>query len=464
MGVHALRWDESVVVNGDGRVRVVAWSRGGGGGGGEGDGEKDGGRVPKFRDDDDGAADDGARLVRGYAPRYELPARGERGGDALTLVCRGHVDGLAWEDVHRALADAMSSSSSSSSSLASALASTPNAGGAFFMLARDDATGVVAARTDALGREPLMTRRFGDDDDDDDDGWILANAPGGDWPSSSRDGWSSHHPRHVARVERGGRGGNALSLAPTAAVDDGGDLIPLLPPPLEPPPRFAVAVADETAASGSDPDDAGMAAAAARLASGLLAAVADAAERSRVTAEHPMGVLYSGGVDSTALLACCVRLRVPVVACVACWAPTGGTAEASDVAPARIGAAALGVKLIEREVRSIADVIAALRALTPAVTCLDVVKGAFYVTLVPIRPRRRGERRSSRTFPGVSLRPPLAFNPRPRRLSTPSDAFELHPDMRSYKTTQSRRRVDDVLRVRRRAKRELRGRPRRRRQ
>jgi hypothetical protein len=40
--------------------------------------------------------------------------------------------------------------------------------------------------------------------------------------------------------------------------------------------------------------------------------------------------------------------------------------------------------------------------------------------LVPIRPRRRGERRSLRTFsPGVSLLPPLAFNPRPRRLSTP---------------------------------------------
>ena len=39
--------------------------------------------------------------------------------------------------------------------------------------------------------------------------------------------------------------------------------------------------------------------------------------------------------------------------------------------------------------------------------------------LVPIRPRRRGERRSLRTFPGVSLRPRLAFNTRPRRLSTP---------------------------------------------
>ena len=52
------------------------------------------------------------------------------------------------------------------------------------------------------------------------------------------------------------------------------------------------------------------------------------------------------------------------------------------------------------------------------------------ITLVPIRPRWRGERRSLRTFPGVSLRPPLAFNTRPRRLSTPTDAFRLHPDIR----------------------------------
>jgi hypothetical protein len=46
--------------------------------------------------------------------------------------------------------------------------------------------------------------------------------------------------------------------------------------------------------------------------------------------------------------------------------------------------------------------------------------GAFYLTLVPVRPRRRGGRQSLRTFPGVSLRPgSLAFNTRPRRLSTP---------------------------------------------
>jgi hypothetical protein len=47
-----------------------------------------------------------------------------------------------------------------------------------------------------------------------------------------------------------------------------------------------------------------------------------------------------------------------------------------------------------------------------------IASGAFY-TLVSIRPRWRGERRSLRTFAGVSLRPPLAFNLRPRRLSTP---------------------------------------------
>ena len=62
------------------------------------------------------------------------------------------------------------------------------------------------------------------------------------------------------------------------------------------------------------------------------------------------------------------------------------------------------------------------------------MKARSHLTLVPIRPRRRGERRSLRTLlPGVSLRPsPLGFNPdTPRRLSTPpSDAFQLHPDVR----------------------------------
>jgi hypothetical protein len=51
----------------------------------------------------------------------------------------------------------------------------------------------------------------------------------------------------------------------------------------------------------------------------------------------------------------------------------------------------------------------------PAVRCVLLTR-----TLVPIRPRTRGERRFLRTFPGVSLRSSLAFNPdTPRRLSTP---------------------------------------------
>ena len=65
--------------------------------------------------------------------------------------------------------------------------------------------------------------------------------------------------------------------------------------------------------------------------------------------------------------------------------------------------------------------------------------GAF-CTLVPIRPCRRGERRFLRTFPSASLRPsPHGFNPRPRRLTTPSDAFPLHPDVRSYGPSTLRR-------------------------
>jgi len=71
------------------------------------------------------------------------------------------------------------------------------------------------------------------------------------------------------------------------------------------------------------------------------------------------------------------------------------------------------------------------------------VRGALYHTLVPIRPRRRGERRSLRTFaPRASLRPGSpAFNPdTPRHLSTPSDAFQLHP--KPGRQSRRRARVD----------------------
>ena len=84
--------------------------------------------------------------------------------------------------------------------------------------------------------------------------------------------------------------------------------------------------------------------------------------------------------------------------------------------------------------------------------------GAFYLTLVPIRSRRRGERRSLRTFPGASLRPgSLAFNTRPRRLSTPSDAFQLQ----GHRSTPSRwRREGRACASRRRRSRRSEGSPR----
>ena len=84
---------------------------------------------------------------------------------------------------------------------------------------------------------------------------------------------------------------------------------------------------------------------------------------------------------------------------------------------------------------------ATLVALVAGDAALEMESGAFY-TLVPMRPRRRGERRSLRTLPGASLRPgSLAHNPdTPRCLSTPSDAFELHPDVASYGTALSLRR------------------------
>ena len=81
----------------------------------------------------------------------------------------------------------------------------------------------------------------------------------------------------------------------------------------------------------------------------------------------------------------------------------------------------------------------------------EELKGRFrrvLLTLVPIRPRSRGECHSLRTFAGVSLRPPHGFNPdTPRCISTPTDAFELHPDVSSYGTTLSTTKKNDPARI-----------------
>ena len=59
----------------------------------------------------------------------------------------------------------------------------------------------------------------------------------------------------------------------------------------------------------------------------------------------------------------------------------------------------------------------------------------FLLTLVPIRPRRRGERRSLRTFPGASLRPSLGFinSDAPRRLAPSSTDAPLNSTPTSFR-------------------------------
>jgi hypothetical protein len=89
----------------------------------------------------------------------------------------------------------------------------------------------------------------------------------------------------------------------------------------------------------------------------------------------------------------------------------------------------------ERAERDAADAkakAAAAKKKTSTRVAAAVKSGAFYLTLVPIRPRRRGERRSLRTFsPGVRLSPPRVPRFQSRHPSMPfdsaSDAFQLHP-------------------------------------
>ena len=101
-----------------------------------------------------------------------------------------------------------------------------------------------------------------------------------------------------------------------------------------------------------------------------------------------------------------------------------GSARVDDATARELATAIAHARAREREMfRVVED---AAKALSDAERDRRVL-----VTLVPIRPRRRGERRSLRTkiLPGASLRPPLlaGFNPdTPRCLSTPSsDAFRL---------------------------------------
>ena len=123
-------------------------------------------------------------------------------------------------------------------------------------------------------------------------------------------------------------------------------------------------------------------------------------------------------------------------------APRDGDGDvAMAAADATLAAAREDVKLAEKEASTSggggraahALKVQARRALKHKIAGLRRV----LLTLVPVRPRRRGARRSLRTLsPGASLRPlPLAFDPDTppsTPLNSASDAFELHPDIRSY--------------------------------
>jgi hypothetical protein len=71
-----------------------------------------------------------------------------------------------------------------------------------------------------------------------------------------------------------------------------------------------------------------------------------------------------------------------------------------------------------------------------SVTVYDQKARSVLITLVPVRPLSRDERRFLRTFsPGVRHSPPTPrwFQyPPSTPLNSASDAFELHPDIRSY--------------------------------
>ena len=377
MTLHVLGHDESIAVAPGGRVRIVAPDHASTSGG-------DGGRD---------AADRIERL-HGYVVRGEVTA-------APALIARGLVEGTTWEDLHADLVSLGDDDDGDDgdgddddadlSSAARWLLRRPSHGGCF-VAAVLDARGTFRLRTDTLGRCPVLMRDFGGGV------WILGSTPGGDAPHV-RDGWRCHHPRHVLAIDP-----IAGVLDPTCTVR--GDArsratrrLPLIPPNVEPctsatdallafrgsafepdaptgapTGRIEPADAEGVLTVGDDPEwDEGMDAASDRLARGLVAAVHHVATHHRCTRERPLGVLFSGGVDSTALLAVAVRIGIPVVAATAGW--TGeGTKEPLDISPARAAAAMLGARFELEDVSDIREVIDALRALHRAVHGMDVVK------------------------------------------------------------------------------------------
>ena len=164
----------------------------------------------------------------------------------------------------------------------------------------------------------------------------------------------------------------SLRVPPSHELDFIDD--PDLPPELQkkPPKGLPIRLTEE----GTEADNAGILEASRELTKRFLAATKHAGLAvdmfRRGCEARPVGILFSGGIDSVAVLAACVAWKIPCVAAVAGF--TGATAPPEDIAAARAACAFFGVELLVREVGSVAEVAAALARLSPAICHLDVDK------------------------------------------------------------------------------------------
>ena len=363
-----------------------------------------------------------------YLPGYKVKADFPPSGLEPVFVCRGMVDGNNWDEMHdeilrlereakRAAVKAKRLSEYRGMDMVSHFVRVPEHGGAFWMLARG-VDGSCYVRTDPLGRQPVLCHRVSHDEFEEarkERGDVAAQRPSSSsdaeppqsrcdwlfapssnprcpWPNLTDDGWHLHHPRHIIRVDgETGAIDDAAATAPTrgwATAPDETRLLPVVPPPLLVPPSLKI-----KPAPGAWNDDLtpkqyrkprpfelplrfteepnvpawaceGLLEASDALSESLLAAVRSAAWEARDRG-RPVGVLFSGGVSSLAILACLTRWNVPCVAAHACF--TGSTRVPPDRAHAIDAAKALGARLEVVDVSTPHEIAAALSRVANAV-------------------------------------------------------------------------------------------------
>ena len=398
MVLYELKRDDALLVSPGGRVRVLAPR-------GPPDPTKR--RVGKPEDAPDYIWLPGYKVKADFPPSRIVPV----------LFAHGFVDANNFDEMHevilkvearekRRATKARRLSDYAGMDFTDHFLSNPEHGGSFWMLARG-VDGGCTVRSDPMGRHPVLYHRvahsefaasMGDDVVEGENlcDWLFAPAthPRSKWPSTT-DGWKHHHPRHIIRVDP-----DTAALCPCHATAGGKHdrLLPLLPPRVDPPPslRLPVEPWDDVkipaqyrparpfelplrlTEDGVEEENEGMLEAARELTTGLVAAVKSAAWAAGASARAPVGVLFSGGVDSVAVLACCLKLDIPVVAATAAF--TGSLAEPSDLTPARTAAAAMGARLLVEEVNTTDEAAAALARIAPAVYGMDVVKAGVALT------------------------------------------------------------------------------------